>query len=438
MNEKKQLIQVDIPITSPEEFQTLLKSKGINIEKNVLRELDFNLSHASGIYLISINDTIIDTADTYDLRDVADDDEIESQTILLSDLKSGPPPLNYGFLGNGIACWEQNDDEYTAHISPDREVTFQKTFHPKNAEKVRAFAKTGNMVVPSQYLALKPINPPIKYHINPVTLDLYKLSIETINNNDYVCCGQQIFDSSTKYKTISDSIIDFKSIKTLEELKISMSALEKYLLNQYAKNPSKGINSENMVKEGVEIWECANMKADIIKVSTQNRRISEISIFSYITGGMGIKCKIDGILYASVKIEKEDLLTLSDKTDRKLLAKKYFSDELEGHPSKRADLCSTSSRLLSANVVLDGERRITAVSNPMITDKLTRGVAPLDTKGIDLKGLSATQMKNLLCGKQVSGISGLAGPLGLSKTPAGWCLSIGKKIANTADSEAGI
>ncbi|MBP1615578.1 MAG: hypothetical protein H6Q13_3026, partial [Bacteroidetes bacterium] len=406
--------------------------------KSILRELDFNASHASGIYLISINDTIIDATDTYDLRDVADDDEIESQTIRLSDLKNAPPLLNYGYVGNGIVCWEQNDDEYTAHISPDREVSFKKTFDPINAEEVRAFAKTGNMVVSSQYLALKPINPPIKYHINPVTLDIYKLSIETINGNDYVCYGQQIFDSSTKYKTISDSIIDFKSIKTLGELKLSMSALEKYLLNQYAKNPTKGINSENMQKEGLEIWESANMKADIIQVRKQNKRISEISIFSYKTGGMGIKCEIDGILYSSVKLEKEDLLTLSDKTDRKLLATKYFRDELEGHPSKRADLCSTSSRLLSADVVLDGERRITAVSNPTITDKLTGSSSPLDTKGIDLKELSENQIKDLLSGKQVSGLSGLAGPLGLNKTPAGWCLCIGKKIVNTADSEAGI
>jgi len=110
-----------------------------------------------------------------------------------------------------------------------------------------------------------------------------------------------------------------------------------------------------------------------------------------------------------------------------------------GNPSKqRIELCSTSSRLLSADVVIDGERKITAVSNPMITNKLTGGVSPLDTKGIDLKGLSGSQMKNLLSGQQLSGISGLAGSLGLSKTPAGWCLSIGKKIVNTADSEAGI
>ena len=106
--------------------------------------------------------------------------------------------------------------------------------------------------------------------------------------------------------------------------------------------------------------------------------------------------------------------------------------------SKNTTLCYTCTRTLSADVVLDGERKITAINNPIIINKFTDSASPLDTKGIDLKGLSVTQMKNLLYGKQVSGISGLAGPLGLSKTPAGWCLSIGKKIANTADSEAGI
>jgi len=99
---------------------------------------------------------------------------------------------------------------------------------------------------------------------------------------------------------------------------------------------------------------------------------------------------------------------------------------------------SSQTRTLSADVVSDGERKITTISNPMITDKLTGSTYPLDTKAIDLKELSENQIKDLLSGKQLSGISGLTGPLGLNKTPAGWCLSIGKKIVNTADSEAGI
>ena len=116
-----------------------------------------------------------------------------------------------------------------------------------------------------------------------------------------------------------------------------------------------------------------------------------------------------------------------------------MAEENSNSPEQKEKIIySSQTRTFSADVVLDGERKITAVSNPMITDKLTGGTSRLDTKGVDLKELSENQIKDLLSGKQLSSISGFAWTLGLNKTPSGWCLSIGKKIANTADSEAGI
>ena len=169
-----------------------------------------------------------------------------------------------------------------------------------------------------------------------------------------------------------------------------------------------------------------------------DNRISDINIFSLKEGGMAIRCKIDNIQYSSVKLGKEDVLTFSETTDRKLLASKYYKDELNGYPSKRAELSATSTKKLSAHVVLDNDKNVIEVNSPMITDRLTGSSSQLDTKGIDLKSLSGSQMKDLLSGKQVKAVAGIAGYLGLNKTPAGWALSIGKKIASIADSEAGI
>ena len=169
-----------------------------------------------------------------------------------------------------------------------------------------------------------------------------------------------------------------------------------------------------------------------------DNRISDINLFSLKEGGMAIRCKIDNIQYSSVKLGKEDVLTFSETTDRKLLASKYYKDELNGYPSKRAELSATSTKKLSAHVVLDNDKNVIEVNSPMITDRLTGSSSQLDTKGIDLKSLSGSQMKDLLSGKQVKAVAGIAGYLGLNKTPAGWALSIGKKIASIADSEAGI
>ncbi|MBP1616160.1 MAG: putative methylase, partial [Bacteroidetes bacterium] len=154
-----------------------------------------------------------------------------------------------------------------------------------------------------------------------------------------------------------------------------------------------------------------------------------------LTSDSEVRKSVDDIIYGAYGADNpHDLGWYFRSNDTKLSGLKARHNI----PSKNATLCYTSYRILSADVVLDEERKITTVSNPMITDKFTGSSSPLDTKGIDPKKLSGTQMKNLLSGKQVSGLSGLAGPLGLNKTPAGWCLSIGKKIVNTADSEAGI
>ena len=58
-------------------------------------------------------------------------------------------------------------------------------------------------------------------------------------------------------------------------------------------------------------------------------RIKDVCIFSLREGGWAIRCRIDGRQMLSKKLSAEDSRNLSDRTDRKTLAAKYFARELE-------------------------------------------------------------------------------------------------------------
>lgn len=64
-------------------------------------------------------------------------------------------------------------------------------------------------------------------------------------------------------------------------------------------------------------------------------RLSDITIFSVKGGGMGIKCKIDGRQTLSKALRAEDVRSLTEKTDRKALAAKYFARELENNRERK-------------------------------------------------------------------------------------------------------
>lgn len=93
--------------------------------------------------------------------------------------------LHYYYLGNGVSFSEEGDRYYTGHISPDRHISIKegKEFSRENLEKIKKFAESGNMIVgnDNNFLALCPINKPTKEHINPVTNEQYKMSVETVN-----------------------------------------------------------------------------------------------------------------------------------------------------------------------------------------------------------------------------------------------------------------
>lgn len=59
------------------------------------------------------------------------------------------------------------------------------------------------------------------------------------------------------------------------------------------------------------------------------KRISDIHIFSLKNGGMAICCKIDGFQQDAIKMSKEDVNSLTEKTDRYSLITAYFSKSLD-------------------------------------------------------------------------------------------------------------
>lgn len=118
--------------------------------------------------------------------------------------------LHYYYLGNGVSFSEEGDRYYTGHVSRQREITVNKdkVFTKENLEKIKKFAESGNMIVgnDNNFLALCPINKPTKEHINSVTNEQYKMSVETVNGKQYVCLpsGQIFSDNPEKYKDIPD------------------------------------------------------------------------------------------------------------------------------------------------------------------------------------------------------------------------------------------
>jgi len=64
-------------------------------------------------------------------------------------------------------------------------------------------------------------------------------------------------------------------------------------------------------------------------------RIKDVCIFSLREGGWAIRCSIDGRQMLSKKLSAEDSRNLSDRTDRKTLAAKYFARELENGREKK-------------------------------------------------------------------------------------------------------
>ena len=106
---------------------------------------------------------------------------------------------------------------------------------------------------------------------------------------------------------------------------------------------------------------------------------------------------------------------------------------------KEVEICDNKGKTLIADISIDKNNSV-AINNYRIKEKATGLVESLNLKDIDLCSHSSSQVKKMLAGNKVEVNKGPnAGKLlGLSKTPAGWGITIGKQALQAADSSAAI
>lgn len=187
--------------------------------------------------------------------------------------------------------------------------------------------------------------------------------------------------------------------------------------------------------------------AQNLKIKTSNtlfnsEKISSIGIFSLKQGGIGISCKVNGIIQPYKKLDKKDISTLSSETDRVKLAQKYFSSEGTKSfipISSTKKLYSFGSKTLLADVS-PAPNHAPQVTNYRIFDKSTGKTESLNIGDIDLNKQQPESIKELLSGKQVkmTNKSGTNSLVTLNKTITGWGISAVKQVFNSADNSAGI
>ena len=117
------------------------------------------------------------------------------------------PKLHMAYLGNGISAWEDGDNDYTAHISPQRELSMDKNFSPENVAKLTEMAEKGNMLIgndDTRALALNPLNPSTMVIYNKAMDEAYRLSKETVRQGgsdiEIYCYGHQVMPDTVKEK----------------------------------------------------------------------------------------------------------------------------------------------------------------------------------------------------------------------------------------------
>ena len=151
-------------------------------------------------------------------------EELAAATVQQELPQSTGPKLHMAHLGNGITVWEDGDDEYTAHISPDRTVSLHKTFSPDNLQRIRLMAESGNMVVGNQgaeYLALAPVNPAERFVFQPYGGTPIPVSLETVGDRQFICHGQQLLQG-----TDGKSFEDYPSISRPGDYIVSVTGID--------------------------------------------------------------------------------------------------------------------------------------------------------------------------------------------------------------------
>lgn len=143
----------------------------------------------------------------------------------VSEITDGPK-LFMSHLGNGISAWEEGDNEYTAFISPERELKLYKDFAPHNLAKLENLAQSGNMLVGNkgaEYLALRPMNPATRFFCQPYGGQAVPLSHEQVGDCQVICMGSlalQFKDGEQKQFT------DYPLIPRQQSYIVSVSGID--------------------------------------------------------------------------------------------------------------------------------------------------------------------------------------------------------------------
>lgn len=100
--------------------------------------------------------------------------------------------------------------------------------------------------------------------------------------------------------------------------------------------------------------------------------------------------------------------------------------------------CNAKTMIGNLTISQKENKPIAEINNYRIIDKSTGKTESLNISNIDLGNQSPETLRKLLSGQQTEVItkSGVNQIMGLSKSPAGWTLQIGKQTFNTADSSA--
>lgn len=139
------------------------------------------------------------------------------------------PKLHMACLGSGITAWEEGDNEYTAHISENRNLKMHKDFHPVNQEKLERMANEGNLVIGNngtEYLALQPLNMASRFIYKPYGHDPIFLSSETIGEQQAICHGQTVIQRADK-ETAEKAFKEYTLLQKPEQFIVSITGIEK-------------------------------------------------------------------------------------------------------------------------------------------------------------------------------------------------------------------
>ena len=102
--------------------------------------------------------------------------------------------------------------------------------------------------------------------------------------------------------------------------------------------------------------------------------------------------------------------------------------------------CGAKTMIGDFTISQKDNKPMAEINNYRILDKSTGKIESLNIDNINLSKQPPEALKKLLSGQQaeMTTKSGITQMMGLSKSPAGWTLQVGKQIFNMADSSAEI